>query len=327
MEANIVYILIFVSAVMIVQAIAQLFFSAQDRTKRVNRRLSMQAAGIAPDEVYASLMRRTHSDALATAAPGLYQRMGIYLRQSGLMISPTRLVLILLGSAAGVWLCVTAALSLRGQGNPFANGVVSVFGATGLVLVVAVLWLTRRRIKRLRQIEEQLPLALDIAVRSIRAGHPVMMAIRLASTEMGDPIGTELGLVVDETTYGVELREALVNLARRCASPYLHFFAITISIQAETGGNLAEILASLTATIRAQQSLHLRVKALASEGKMSALVLSVIPVAVVSFVMLTNPIFYTGRMNDPLFWPSVGVMAVVYMLGQYIIHRMVNFKY
>jgi tight adherence protein B len=327
MEPIVVYVLIFVAAVMIVQAIADLFFQAQDRTKRVNRRLSLHASGMEPEQVYATLMRRTQSDALSVAAPGLYQRLGLYFRQAGLIMSPTRLILIAVGIGVALWLVSAAVLTIRSQGNPLANTLVSMFGATGIVGVGAALWLTRRRMKRLRQIEEQLPLALDIAVRSIRAGHPVLMAIRLASTEMGDPIGTELGLVVDETTYGVELREALVNLARRCASPYLHFFAITISIQAETGGNLAEILASLTATIRAQQSLHLRVKALASEGKMSALVLSVIPVAVVSFVMLTNPTFYTARMNDPIFWPSVGVMAGVYLLGQYIIHRMVNFKY
>jgi tight adherence protein B len=327
MEPIIVYVLIFVAAVMIVQAIADLFFQAQDRSKRVNRRLSLHAAGMDPDQVFATLMRRTQSDSLSVALPGVYQRLGLYFRQAGLMMSPTRLILIALGAAVVVWLTSAAVLTLRAQGNLIGNTLMSMIGALGSVGVVAALWLTRLRMKRLRQIEEQLPLALDICVRSLRAGHPVLMAIRLAATEMGDPVGTELGLVVDETTYGVELREALVNLARRCASPYLHFFAITISIQSETGGNLAEILASLTATIRAQQSLHLRVKALASEGKMSALVLSVIPVAVVSFVMLTNPLFYTSRMNDPLFWPAVAMMAVVYMIGQYIIHRMVNFKY
>jgi tight adherence protein B len=327
MEPYVVYILIFFSAVLIVQSVAGLFFSAQDRTKRVNRRLTLHASGLEPEQAYASLMRRNQHDALSTAAPGLYQRVGMYFRQAGLTMSPTRLLLIVAIASAALWLVSAAILTLRGGGNILVNGMVSMFGATGLVVVGAGLWLTRRRMKRLRQVEEQLPLALDIAVRSIRAGHPVLMAIKLASTEMGDPIGTELGLVVDETTYGVELREALVNLARRCQSPYLHFFAITVSIQAETGGNLAEILASLTATIRAQQSLHLRVKALASEGKMSALVLSVIPVAVVCFVMLTNPHFYTDRVNDPLFWPAVAVMAAVYSLGQYIIHRMVNFKY
>jgi tight adherence protein B len=322
-----IVVLIFVSVVLIVQTVASVMFRSRDQHEKVNRRLTMLASGVAADEVFTTLMRKAPTDALAIAAPGFYERAELYLRQAGLMISPTRLAGMIAGIALVMWLVATIFLSLKTREDPIINAVVAFVGAIGLTLVGASVWLTGRRQKRLRQIEEQLPLALDISVRSLRAGHPVVVSIRLASQEMRDPIGSELGLVVDETTYGAELRDALVNLARRTGSPYLHFFAITISIQAETGGNLAEILNSLNVTIRAQQNLHLRVRALASEGRMSALVLSVIPAGLVSFIMLTQPTFYTTRANDPIFWPAVGATAGVYLLGQYCIHRIVNFKY
>jgi tight adherence protein B len=95
--------------------------------------------------------------------------------------------------------------------------------------------LSRKRAKRLKLLEEQMPLALDVINRALRAGHPVVSAIRLAADEMGDPIGSEFGLIVDETTYGFEFRDALVNFARRTGSPDAHFFAVSISVQAGNG--------------------------------------------------------------------------------------------
>ena len=115
--------------------------------------------------------------------------------------------------------------------------------------------------------------------------------------------------------------------ARRTGSSYLHFFAISVSIQSETGGNLAEILGNLNTTIRAQQGLHLRVKALASEGRMSAWVLSLIPLGLICMVMLMSPGYYTTRMDDPIFWPTAAAIGVIYLIGQGIIYKIVNFKY
>jgi tight adherence protein B len=226
-----------------------------------------------------------------------------------------------------LWLCAVVFLILKTNQDPFLDAAVSFVGAACLSVIGALFWIARRRQKRLRLIEQQLPLALDIVVRSLRAGHPVIMAIKLSSSEMGDPIGSEIGLVVDETTYGVEFRQALANLATRTGSNYLHFFAITVSIQAETGGNLGEILGNLTKAIRDQQSLHLRVRALASEGKMSAMMLSLIPVFVVASVMLMQPNYYSNAMHVPLFWTVTALIAALYGLGQFIIFKIVNFKY
>src|SRR5262249_48936112 len=120
-----------------------------------------------------------------------------------------------------------------------------------------------------------------IVTRAIRAGHPVVSAVHLAANELSDPVGTEFGLIVDETTYGMEFRDALVSFARRTGSADAHFFAVSIGIQSETGGNLAEILEGLASVIRGRMTLAQRVKALSSEGRASAMILSGLPIFLV----------------------------------------------
>ena len=183
-------------------------------------------------------------------------------------------------------------VSAIGGGAILVNALLALLGAVGLSVTGAFFYVTIRRNRRMRLFEQQLPLALDIVNRAIRAGHPVVSAVQLAAEEMGDPIGSEFGLIVDETTYGLEFKEALVNFARRTGSPYAHYFAVSVGIQNETGGNLAEILQNLATVIRNHQTLHLRVKALASEGRVSANILTALPIFLISFIFLTEPSFY-----------------------------------
>jgi len=152
-------------------------------------------------------------------------------------------------------------------------------------------------------------------------------AVRLAGEEMGDPIGSEFGLIVDETTYGYEFREALVNFARRTGSPDAHFFAVSIGVQAETGGNLAEILEGLAAVIRGRTMLGKRVRALSSEGRASALLLSILPMLLIGFMLMFQPGYYTSKFPDPAFWPIAGGVFLLYMVGLYMIRRIINFRY
>jgi tight adherence protein B len=321
------FVLAFVAVVMIVQAVATSAFAIGDRSRRVNRRLTLLDTGMAPDQVYTALVRKKPGSRISAVAPKLYDQIYVYCRQAGFSISPQRLAAVAAVLAVIIGLLGTVVLTIVTHGAVVVNLLVSVVGAIILAVTGVGIWVNNRRAKRLKQIEEQLPLALDILVRSLRAGHPVSMAVKLSADEMGDPIGSEFGLIVDETTYGLELREALANFAHRTGSSYAHFFAVSVAIQSETGGNLAEILSNLASIIRAQLTLHLRVKALAAEGKMSALILTVLPVLLIAFLMLTTPDFYTVHLKDPIFWPVVGVGCVMYMIGRFIIQRIVNFRY
>lgn len=322
------YVLAFVAVVVLVQTLAGLVFSAGDRGRRVNRRLTMLESGLSRDAVYSSLVRQPLRPKIGGALLiALHARVETYCRQAGLSIAPVKLLGIAAGIAAALWL-VALSLASSGGGRGFlVNGAFSMIGAAALALIGVWLWVRRLRNRRIKAIETQLPLALDIINRAVRAGHPVISAVQLASEELGDPVGSEFGLIVDETNYGVEFKEALTNFARRTGSPDAHFFAVSVSIQSETGGNLAEILEGLSAVMRGRTTLGKRVKALSSEGRASAMLLSILPILMVGFQLLLHPRVYTDKFSDPIFWPVVSVTGVVYLIGWAMIHRIINFKY
>ena len=111
--------------------------------------------------------------------------------------------------------------------------------------------------------------------------------------------------------------------ARRTGSPDAHFFAVSIGVQSETGGNLAEILDGLAAVIRSRGMLAKRVKALSSEGRASATLLSVLPALLISFMLLTRPVYYTAKFSDPIFWPVAEGVFVAYLIGLVAIRRII----
>ena len=323
----IIYIVAFVAVVMFVQALVSVVMNSGDRARRVNRRLTLLEGGDTQEKAYESLLRRPPKDALGVAAPGLHNHLSLRFRQAGLTITPLQFGIFLAAAAVALGAGAILVMSTFGQARNLTNVIVSFVGAAGLAITGGALTINFLRNKRLKKLEEQLPEALDVVIRAVRAGQPLIMAIKLASEEMGDPIGSEFGFIVDETTYGLEFRDSLVNFAHRSGSEYVHFFAVSVAIQSETGGNLVEVLSNLATVVRNQQTLHLRVRALASEGKMSAQVLSALPIILVSFIMVTQPSFYSSKFAEPIFWPVVGAIVTLYFIGQFIINRMVNFRY
>jgi len=324
-----VYVLAFIAVVLIVQTGAGIVLSARDRTKQMNRRLTMLHSGMKPTDVYAALVKRPQGGLKIENARlvNAYEQLATYCRQAGLTMTPLRLLTIGTASTGLLWL-ISLSFVRSTSGGAFAfNAVISLLGAALLSFATVWTWVNRMRTGRLRKLEEQLPLALDVVVRAIRAGHPVVSAVQLAADELGDPIGSEFGLIVDEYTYGSDFREALRSFARRTGSSDAHFFAVSVGIQADTGGNLAEILEGLASVIRARRTLAKKVKALASEGRASALVLSALPIFLVGFLMFTQPSYYTEKFGDPLFWPFVVGVLALYGVGWLAIQRIVNFKY
>jgi tight adherence protein B len=322
-----VYVLAFVAVVILVQTLAGLFMKSGDKARRMNRRMAMLDNGMGHDQVYSELVRRPPAPRIGNRRLlDLYAVVETYCRQAGLTASLPRLAAIGAGVAGVIWLAGMVFISVNG-GDLLVNGTLSLLGACGLSFLGLWAWVGRRRAARLKKIGEQLPLALDVITRAIRAGHPVIAAVQLAATEMGDPVGTEFGLIVDETNYGAEFKDSLTNFARRTGSSDAHYFAVAVAIQSETGGNLAEILDGLTKVMRGRGTLAKRVKALASEGKASAYLLSALPILMISFQMAFNPKFYTDKISDPIFWPTVAVVAALYFAGLLMIRRIINFRY
>lgn len=321
-------VLIFVAVVIAVQAVLHFFFSVGDKNQRVNRRLTMLASGMQHAEVYAALVRKPtlpfNGDPELTR---LYERFSVFCRQAGLQMTPLRFLSYLVGATLVLW--AISLFALRGISflGVIVNGAVSLIASAIITSIIAWFFLNQRRTKRLKALEEQLPLSLDIINRALRAGHPVVSAVQLASEEVGDPIGSEFGLIVDETTYGFDFKDALANFARRSGSADARFFAVSVGIQSETGGNLAEILEGLARVMRGRATLGKRVRALSSEGRISAYILSALPLFLIAVMMLLQPRFYTSKISDPIFIPAVSSILAFYFIGWLIIRRIINFRY
>jgi tight adherence protein B len=143
---------------------------------------------------------------------------------------------------------------------------------------------------------------------------------------MPEPIGSEFGIVVDEVTYGAEIRDALQNMAERWDLADMRMFVVSLSVQSETGGNLAEVLENLTKVIRDRHSMMLKVRALSSEGRMSAVMLTVLPLFTFAMLFLINARFFLDVANDPLFVPGFSFLIVLYLIGYFIIRKLVDLK-
>lgn len=198
--------------------------------------------------------------------------------------------------------------------------------AVAAAVVLPLMVIDQRGARRLRLLEQQFPLALDIFIRGLRAGHPVSRSLELLIREMADPIAGEFEQVVAQVNYGWDLRQALEALGERVQTQDVRMFVVSMAIQAETGGSLAEVLDGLTKVIRERASMKLKVRALASEGKMTAGVLSGVPVLTFLAVFTLNPAFYLDVADDPAFLPSIIALLSLYLTGVYSIRRMINLK-
>lgn len=321
-------VLAFLAAATLLQGVAGAFLASRDRNQRINRRLTMLESGMDQKQVYEALVRRPSTSTLQSPLlVQIVEALSRRLQQANIQIAPLTLAGYWAGAALALGLLAVLVRRSMGAVVGFDDAVLTFAGAAGLIGLGIWVWINYRHSKRLKLIEAQLPLALDIIIRGLRAGHPVITAVQLVVEEMGDPIGTEFGLIVDETTYGFEFREALANFARRTGSEDAHFFAVSMAIQASTGGNLAEILGNLASVIRSRASLAKRIRSLGSEGRMSAVVLTALPLLLISFMFVTQPTFYTDKFSDPLFFPIAGLVVVLFLIGQFAMHRIVNFKY
>ena len=186
-------------------------------------------------------------------------------------------------------------------------------GALGAAL--PLMFLNFKATRTRKKMQEQFPVALDVFVRGLRAGHPIAAALDLLTTEMPDPIGSQFGLAVDEVTYGAELRDALQSMAERWDLDDMRMFVVSLSVQNETGGNLAEILENLSKVIRERQSMMMKVRALSSEGRMTAIMLTVLPIFTFTLLFLLNPAFFLDVAGDPWFVPGFIV------LDHHVFHR------
>lgn len=179
---------------------------------------------------------------------------------------------------------------------------------------------------RAKKMATQLPDAMQIACRSLEAGHPVATAIALVAKEMPDPIGTEFGMAADEVSYGMSLTNAVQRMAERSGDPDVELFAATVRLQEKTGGNLTELLKANATTIRERQTMRLKVKAASSEGRVSAMILTAAPFMVMGAIHLLRPEFYGDVIHLPLIRYSFAGLFGWMFIGNMVMRQMINFK-
>src|SRR5262249_36472663 len=172
--------------------------------------------------------------------------------------------------------------------------------------------------RRQNKPQARLPGAADILVRSLRAGHPVASAVRLVARDLPDPIGTEFGIVADEMTYGLDLETAMDNLGSRVGQKDLSLIVIATRIQTSTGGNLAEILSTMSKVVRESLKLRMKVKALSAEGRCSAFVLSILPFALFGVLSVVSPRFYGDIWDEPVVQGALAASVLWLMIGNIV---------
>ena len=288
--------------------------------KRLQDRLRLLATGERLS-VESQLLRQD----LMKQMPALYrilfgtqrlQRLDRVLLQSGLKRTVPSLIGLCIGGAV-IGLALWAFLPLPWWTAPVLAGV---FGLLPLLHVVHA----RRR--RLRQIEQQLPDALDLISRALRAGHAFPSAVQMTGAEGPEPIAGEFRITFDEVNYGVPMQDALANLATRVPVTDLRFFVIAVSIQRETGGNLTELLDKLSTLIRARFKLLGTIRVLSSEGRLSAWILSALPFVLVALINVINPKFMGLLWNDPGGLIAVYISLGLMVLGIFWMSRIIKIR-
>lgn len=315
-------ILIFVAVVLGIEAL----YLAWNGTKgpeaeRVARRLRTMSAGAHLGQQSNSMIKQR----LLSESPALQRlllelprisQVDRLLEQSGLSWSVAELMGVQL-------LCFMVILvGALWMGLPWLLVLVLAAGAAGLPLLYAL----RAKDQRLARIDEQLPDALDLIGRAVRAGHAFPTALAMVGDEMREPLAGEFAAAFDEVNFGISMQDALLNLATRVPSTDLRYFVIAVTIQRETGGNLAELLDNISAIIRARMKLMGQIRVLSAEGKMSAWVLGLLPFAAAAMIHLTSPQFLAVLYTDPGGRKMLAGALTMMLIGLYVMRRIIRIR-
>lgn len=313
-----IYVLAAASVILAAESFYLSFAGRRARAGVINRRLQRLGDDAPAEQSLQSLLQERGLTASGDFVFGAVALNRLY-TQSGITGNPL--------AFAAMFLLAGLAMALL---LPLLFGFSTLVAGIVFVLVGAVLpllVLRRARNKRIQKFAAQLPDALDMIVRSLRAGHPTTVAIGLVAREMADPLGTEFGIVSDEITFGLSLEQAVRKLSERVGFEGLHLLSVSLSIQAKTGGNLTEILSNLATVLRARRTLRLKIKALSAEGRMSAWIISLFPLFMLGVLMGIAPSYYGDVWGSPLIFPVFLIFGLWALLGDFIMYRMVNFDF
>ena len=288
---------------------------------RIKRRLRIMAVGGQGNEQNISIVKQR----LLSTTPSMQRflskvprvdSLNRFLLQSGLSWSVAKF--------AGI--CAMTALCALIAGMYFGLPLLFQLAFAGAATLLPFLYVARAKTKRLIRIEQQLPDALDLIGRALRAGHAFPTALKMVGDEMADPLAAEFRAAFDEVNFGIGMQDALLNLATRVPSTDLRYFVIAVLIQRETGGNLSELLDSISAIIRDRIKLMGQVRVLSAEGKMSGWVLSLLPFCAALGIQVSNPAYLEALYTDSAGQKMLAAAGTLMFIGILAMRKIVRIR-
>jgi tight adherence protein B len=260
---------------------------------------------------------REAADAAARVKKRTKPSLTVRLRQAQLNWSKTKYYAVCFVIAA----IVSVAVMLTGLGNVPALG----FGSSAGVLLPHF-YVSLKRRRRFKQFTAHLADAVDVVVRGVKVGLPLAECFKIVAREAPSPIKEEFQLIVDDQVVGLPLAEATERLPDRVPIPEARFFCIVIAIQSRSGGSLAEALGNLSKVLRDRQKMRSKIKALSSEAKASAGIISVLPLAVIAILSVVNPSYIALLFNNHTGHLVLAVCVILMMIGTLVMRKMINFQ-
>ncbi|MFN3663303.1 type II secretion system F family protein [Yoonia sp.] len=313
-----IYVLIFVAVLALVQgAYLVIFGRSISMDGKVNRRLEMLDKGGNREQVLDQLRKEMTQHMKSQSIP-IYSLLATKAQKANIAFSPSQLVLVMMGVSVVAFVMLTFLTEVAAA----VRALVAVLMGVGGVYI----WISSKANKRMNLISEQLPDAVELMVRSLRVGHPFSSAINIVAKEVPDPLGTEMGIISDETAYGRDMGETLKAMAERLDNQDMRFLAVAVTIQQSSGGNLAEILDGLAKVIRARFRLFRRVNAITAEAKWSGKLLSAFPIVALIGINLVQPNYFDEVMQSPMFIPACFVVGAFLVLNLIVMRALVDIK-
>ncbi len=310
-----IYISIFIGILLAYEGLQQLFQRNETLDEARNRRMKMIQGGASTDQVLQLL--RDPAMVASGEKPGLMARFRRLLVQAGITISPIAFVFAVAFLASMLFVAASRYIAPE----------LALIASAVLAMTLPLLALIAMKDARSKKLTKQLPDALDLMSRGLKVGHPVAVTVGNVASDLPDPIGTEFGIIQDQINYGDDVATAFQDFAIRVGTEDANYLAVSIGIQHGTGGNLARILNILSQVIRDRQTMQKKIKAISAEGRLSGLILTILPVFIYLSIEVSTPSFYGDVRNDPMFPYFAGVIIGLTIAQGLILRQLVKFKF
>lgn len=313
---------IFLAAFASILAVVGLSTSYFKSKQRNQIRSMLRNAEASPAEQRSSTLLRENEESSSFTDLlnrfSLIAKLDLFIEQSGQKTTSTKLILLSL-------FCLVGGFLLGSRFSVLPSGLTGVIAAL-MAGCFPIIQLLRKRTKNLEEFEKQLPEALDFLSRSMRAGHGFSIAMELLSADSPDPLGSAFRRVSNDMQLGSALDVALGKLAALVPLLDVRFFVSSVLLQQETGGNLSEVLAKLSLIIRERFRLKGQVRAVSAHGRITGLVLVLMPVVVAIIMMITSPQYLIDLAADKMGRIMIYGAAGGQVLGYFVIRKIINIK-